>query len=85
MSGESHLPLWHGSGCYVPREIAKCPECGSELQAKSNGWVAATGQPNGSDIDVYCANDPDLNHRFWQSDWQPVMDAIRKWCKATND
>lgn len=75
-------PLSHGSGCYVPREVAECPECGGELTARSMQWDEQTGVPSAADIDVQCVNDPDCNHRWWQSDWQPVLDAIRRWSKA---
>lgn len=77
--------LWHGSGAYVPREVAECPECGGELYAKAMAYVEETGQPVGTGIDIGCVKDPNLNHRWHQSDWQPVVDAIRKWSKATND
>jgi ssDNA-binding Zn-finger/Zn-ribbon topoisomerase 1 len=76
--------LWHGSGCYVPREVAECPECSGELYARSHSWIEETGQPIAEAIDIGCVNDPDCNHRYWQSDWQSIVDAIRKWCKATN-
>jgi NMD protein affecting ribosome stability and mRNA decay len=75
-------PLHHGSGCFIPTTVAVCPECGGELYAKSNQWVEATGQPIACDIDIHCHDDEHLTHRYWQSHWQPVIDAIRKWCGA---
>ena len=74
--------LHHGSGCYIPKGVAVCPECGGELHARSMSWEQATGRPIAADIEIGCVADPDLNHRFWQSDWQPVRDAIAKWVKA---
>lgn len=56
----------------------KCPECGGRL----------TVQWDGDDISVDCENEPDMDdaeavendiHRYWQQDWQPVMDQIREW------
>lgn len=78
-------PLWHGSGCYIPTTVAVCPECGGELYAKSLSWWAETGQPSANSIDIHCREDPDLNHRWHQSDWQPVRDAIAKWSGATTN
>ncbi len=75
-------PLYHGSGCYVPLEVAKCPECGAELTARSMQWNAATGEPHGEYIDICCTADPDLNHHYHQDRWQPVRDAIVRWCRA---
>lgn len=78
-------PLWFGVGCFIPREVAVCPECGGELTARSMQWDEQTGQPDASAIDVICAGDPDVNHRWWQSTWQPVNDCIAKWCDARVD
>lgn len=75
--------LWHGSGCYIPASVAVCPECRGELYAKSMSWDKTTGRPIGSALEINCVQDPDLNHRWHQSDWQPVIDSIRKWCGAT--
>ena len=77
--------LYHGSGCYTPKTIAICPECDGELYARSFAWDEETGRPIGSALDINCREDPELNHRWHQSDWQPVIDAIRKWCNAINE
>ncbi len=76
------MPLWHGSGCYVPRAIAACPECSGEIYAKSLAWDEDTGQPLAEGLDFGCVSDPDCNHSWRQSDWQPVVDSVRKWCNA---
>ena len=79
-------PLWHGTGCYVPKEIAVCPECGGELQARSMEWATESGRPNSSALEVYCVNDysdePGDWHSYRQDKWQPINDAIAKWCGA---
>lgn len=77
--------LHFGGGCYVPREIAECPECGGELTARSMAWDEKTGRPIGSAIQVDCVKDPNGRHRWHQSDWQPVLDTIRKWGGAIHE
>jgi hypothetical protein len=76
--------LWHGKGCFVPKDIAVCPECGSELSARAMAWDSETGQPHAESIEIDCQYDADGEHwhRWHQSDWQRVRDAITKWSKA---
>ncbi len=76
--------LWHGVGCYVPPGVAVCPECGLELTARALGYVAATGRPIAASIEIECLGDMNglQSHRWYQSEWQPVRDAIVKWCDA---
>lgn len=75
----------------VPRTIAECPECGGGLCVVANAWDEETGQPTGSALQIECehddpeSDDESLEHRWWQSDWQPVVDAVRKWCGASED
>ena len=79
-------PLWHGTISAVPINIAKCPECGGELTARSMQWDAETGQPDATAIEIDRIDGPshcDL-HRWHQSDWQPVRDEISMWCGAFN-
>lgn len=77
-------PLWHGIGCYVPKVVAVCPECGGELTARSMQWDTETGQPDAEAIDIECLDYLShlSGHRWFQSDWQPIRDAIVKWCEA---
>jgi hypothetical protein len=82
-------PLWHPTQLNwvaIPQHIAECPECGSGLVADSNEWVAATGQPYASGLQIECVWDDDeqgyKDHSYRQSDWQPVRDAVAKWCGA---
>lgn len=82
-------PLWNGSGCYIPREVATCPECDSELTARSMEWEADTGRPVATAIEIQCLDvmlaHEDRLHHWWQSHWQPVRDKIAAWCGARVD
>lgn len=81
-------------GVYVPETIAVCPECGGVLVVLAHAWDEATGLPLAVDLDIDCTADP-LNdddsapwlwHKHRQSDWQPVVDSVRKWtCAISND
>jgi hypothetical protein len=76
--------LWHGTGCYVPNSVAVCPECGGELAARSMQWDEETGQPDAAAIEIDCIDylSHYHGHNWHQSSWQPVRDAIAKWCKS---
>lgn len=81
-------PLDFGKGCYVPVEIARCPECGSDLMARSLQWDAETGVPDAVAIDIECTkdltseDDSAVGHAWRQRDWQPVRDKIAAWSGA---
>ena len=79
-------PLYRGGEASVPREIAVCPECQGSLTARSQEWEIDTGRPNAAALAVDCdadtGRDEEWNHSYWQSDWQPVIDAVAKWCDA---
>lgn len=73
------------AACSEPVDLdwISCPECGGKL----------TVQWDGDDIAVDCENEPDMDddeavendiHRYWQQDWQPVMDRIREWIFVQN-
>lgn len=75
----------------VPDRVAKCPECGRGLMVQVNGCEAATGLLHEDDmIEVECVNEPDPDdpeyadkaHRWWQGEWMPTLDRVRKWAKA---
>jgi hypothetical protein len=77
-------------GVFVPDLIARCPECGGTLVVQAHGWDEATGLPLADALDIDCIDDP-LNcddtepylwHKHRQSDWQPIVDDIRKWTEA---
>lgn len=91
-------PLWiglgsirEGRGLYVPPQIAKCPECGEELIAKCLEHEVETGRPVSTGIEIDCLSfirDGGFQttmHKFRQSDWQPMRDAVVKWCDARVD
>lgn len=67
----------------IPKDIAKCPECGSDLFAVSIDNVIESGAPVVGGLYVECKADQDaMEHRYLQMDWQPVVDAVVKWCRA---
>jgi hypothetical protein len=57
-------------------------ECGGKLIVASHAYDEATGTALASDLQIDCANEYRLRHRWWQSDWQPVVDVVRKWVGA---
>lgn len=73
----------HGGSADVPSEIATCPECQGALLAVSEEWVEKTGAPSIGGLYVDCLADQEaMNHKYWQSDWQSVIDQVAKWCGA---
>lgn len=81
--------LWFGRKCCVPAVVAVCPECRGELAAEALQWDSKTGQPSASSIEIDCLKDlrnvqRETTHYGRQSDWQPVRDAVAKWCGASN-
>lgn len=84
-------PLWGtGPGVYVPLGIAKCPECGSELIAQCIDVEQGTGRPVATGIELDCRAFLHeglgmQSHSFSQDKWQPVRDAVVKWCDARVD
>lgn len=81
------------TGIFVPDEIAKCPECGGVLIVQAHAWQEPTGLPIADDLDISCINDslnddeapPQLWHKHRQSEWQPVIDDVRKWTCAVSE
>ena len=66
----------------IPSEVSKCPECGGALSFQLDCWEEEWGG-----LALECENEewqdgesdePD-NHRWWQSDWQPVIDRVKAW------
>lgn len=90
-------PLWiglgsirEGRGLYVPESVARCPECASGLIAECCEHEIATGRPVATGIELTCQvflgdRDNDTGHSFSQDKWQPVRDAVVKWCDARVD
>lgn len=90
MSAPSELR--YGGLAYIPAHVAKCPECASRLYVTSEEWDAATGEPTYFGLALACfeeqlsledaATDPSKYpnvHRWYQSDWQPIRDAVADW------
>ena len=74
---ESGIPL----ACLkrVPAEIAVCPECGGELW-----WQLTCDDPDLAGLELDCDWDESHeDHRWWQSDWQPVLDEVKKYMRRT--
>lgn len=79
--------LWGGKSCDVPVSVAVCPECGHKLHVYCWSWVVETGQPYGDELQIDCHNiaiwdNEEDCHKYRQSDWQGVVDAIRTWVGA---
>jgi len=96
---KSEPPLWNitpssrnGRGVYVSDKIGKCPECGDGLIATCYEHEADSGRPVATGIELTCLcflrDDADQkrdSHQYTQSKWQPVRDAVAKWCDARVD
>lgn len=74
-----------GGNYPVPKYIAVCPECGSQLIAESMEWIEKTGQPTIGGLTVDCRAGGMRPHRFYQSDWQGVINQVEKWCGAMDN
>jgi hypothetical protein len=79
------LPPMAGSA--IPEDVAICPECGGKLFFNEDyDTDTESDEPPGID----CENEPDLDddeedfHRYWQSDWQPVIDKISAHYRGQN-
>lgn len=70
----------------VPFEIASCPECGGALT-----WQVMT-KDGLNDLLLECENEKEIDetveddgHRFWQSDWQPIYNAVKTWLRKRHN
>lgn len=85
-------PLWDGTkggrrGLYVPDQVAKCPECGDGIVARCHAWQDG-GRPVAESIELECISewrDDTPYHEFTQDKWQPIRNAIYRWCGARVD
>lgn len=78
------LPIGGGSSVPVPKHVDTCPECGGIIHAFVVEWEEDTKKPViGGGIQLTCENEEwdgeGWNHRWWQSDWQSVVDNVDKW------
>jgi len=78
--------LLFGGNCAIPNDVATCPECPGNLYAHCVEWDSETGRPTTTGVQVDCCNEdePTCPHKFWQSNWQPVIDAVNEWAKAVD-
>lgn len=77
--------LLFGGHAEVPADVAICPECGGTLHARSMAWGDQSGVPLAAELQIDCVHEPSARHRWFQSDWQPVVDQVRKWAGAVNE
>lgn len=83
--------LLNGGNMPVPATVALCPECGSSLHVHSNEWDTETGVPTPEGLQIDCVAECeaigqtfyDVSHRWFQSDWQPVVDEVREWASVS--
>jgi hypothetical protein len=76
--------LLHGGRARLPRNVATCPECNASLEVRSTAWIEATGTPIGCALEIDCIRDVAMHHRYHQSDWQPVVDVVRRWAGSVS-
>ncbi len=74
---------WLDESVEVPKNVAVCPECGYTLEAVIDGW----SEDHGYSIDVNCGMDDFEGdwHRYWQGEWQPVIDVVEAWANSSNE
>lgn len=84
MSGTTNSGLLYGEYTAVPEQVAVCPECGAQLGTEAIEWDEKTGVPTKAGLVVDCLSDHSLQHKYWQSEWQPIVEKIEKWCGATD-
>lgn len=63
----------------IPKNVAKCPECGGHLYADILERDTETGAPTREGFEIECEGEECFEHRWWQSDWQDVFDAAYDW------
>lgn len=59
--------LLRGGQCDLPKCVAVCPECGSELYIDCYEWDSATGFPTSSGFHVHCKQE-DIDIDEWTHD-----------------
>ncbi len=70
-----------------------CPECGARLWVEVDEWSTQTRIPTPGGYQVICSAetreqwrawqrdedpDPQIEHRWWQCDWQPIIASVGK-------
>lgn len=67
-----------GSSFRLPNRF-RCPECGMGPLIAEVSEYSDTGQVTEAGFHLHCP-DGGGGHRWWQSDWQPVIDDALAWC-----
>jgi hypothetical protein len=73
------------AGSAIPAAVAVCPECGGHLTLTEDFDLEGDDNPA-----MDCENEPDIDsdeedfHRYWQSDWQPVIDKVSAHLRGQN-
>lgn len=72
---------------YFPNRT-RCPECGGTLLVDVTEWESETGRPTECGVEIDCQHnnygdeeEDGFDHRWWQSDWMPVLDALSAWAR----
>lgn len=60
--------------------LFRCPECGARLVAEIN-QRALDGIIRDGDFSLHCEADTGDGHRWWQSEWQPVISKAEVWMR----
>lgn len=68
----------------------ECPECGGRLFVEIDEWSKGIQTPGGYRVECEPDTDAEMaawerdedhegGHRYWQSDWQHVVDRVGRW------
>jgi hypothetical protein len=71
----------------VPLDVARCPECDGQLW-----WQVATTDGL-NDLMLDCENESDEDasdrldeeHRWWQGEWEPVINKVKRWILSSQN
>jgi hypothetical protein len=76
-------PLPARDGYVIPSDVAVCPECGGKLYL-TDDYDRTSPEPLPLDCEDEDWEDDDGVHRGWQSEWQPVIDKVRRHLNSHN-
>jgi hypothetical protein len=77
-------PLPARDGYVIPQHVAVCPECGGRLYL-TDDYDSTSPEPLPLDCQDEDWEDDDGVHRGWQSEWQAVIDKVRRHLNSHND
>lgn len=74
----------------IPKEVAICPYCDSELIAMPSAWTEYDGEMLVTEIELDCRNMPDIPDREYIAShavmpyvyWLPVYEKALQWIKS---